>query len=108
MYKQRLPRVLAVPPPILTARRRLKLLQQTKVARKLAEYFAYANNWVFEQIKKYNMRRNGRTLDVLKTVQSQLSDINQQRDKIISQLDLHLQSCEVRQSYLTRPNTAAS
>jgi hypothetical protein len=76
--------------------------QATKTARKLADYFAFANNWIFEQILKFNYSRNLRSADALESLNLSLGSINTQRCLIADQLGVHLTDIRKKQAYQSK------
>ena len=76
--------------------------QATKTARKLADYFAFANNWIFEQILRFNYTRNLRSANSLEDLNHTMSSINTQRSLIADQLGVHLADIRKRQEYQSK------
>lgn len=89
-------------PEFQTHLERLILPEQTRLARKYADIYAFANNWVFEQILSFNYRRNLREVEVLIKYRDEMTDINTQRQIIIEQLSGHLADCISKQEYLKK------
>lgn len=74
----------------------------TKAAKKLADYFAFANNWVFEQILRFNFRRNTRSIAMLHSLVNNMREVNRQKDIVMDQLDGHIVDCETKLTYLKK------
>lgn len=79
-----------------------KAHQVTKTARKLADYFAFTNNWIFEQILRFNYTRNLRSTTALEELNRTMSSINAQRCLIADQLGVHLSDIRKKQAYQSK------
>lgn len=77
------------------------------MARRLADYFGLANNWIFDQIMRFNFRRNSRSLDMLEKLKENIREVYRQKESIIDQLEDHLRDCRQRQEYLLKTKPAA-
>jgi flagellin-specific chaperone FliS len=84
----------------------LLLNKATKVARKLADYYAFGNNWIFEQIMRFNFRRNARSLEMLEKLKENIREVYRQKETIIDQLEDHLRNCRQRQEYQLKTKPA--